>query len=180
MARIMTKANLRATLKQRLQALPKKTEKSQAICLALNTWLSKHQPTILGAFSPTSTEPNIWPLVEQHRKKHPIVLPRFNSHTQQYEWAHYTGALEKGPFGILEPPPTADAALPPNWCWVPAVGVDNNGVRLGWGHGYYDRLLNPQAMHRVGVVFHCQRVPHIPSDPWDVTLTDIICETTPS
>ena len=131
----------------------------------------------IGGFFPHLNNPML--ALVGARKKLPIVLPRFNSRTQQYEWAHYTGSLEKGPFGILEPPPTADAAPPPNWCWVPAVGVDNNGGRLGWGHGFYDRLLNPHAMHRVGVVFHCQRVPHIPCDPWDVTLTDIICETTP-
>ena len=174
----MTKADLRATLKQRLQVLPKKEEKSQAICLALKAWLAMHQPTTLGAFYPTPTEPNIWPLVEDMQNQIPIFLPRFHPNSGQYEWAHCTGPLVKGPFGILEPPPTTDAAPAPDWCWVPALGVDDNGCRLGWGHGYYDRLLNPQAMHRVGVVFHCQRVPHIPSDPWDVALTDVVCEIT--
>jgi 5-formyltetrahydrofolate cyclo-ligase len=60
---------------------------------------------------------------------------------------------------------------------VPAVGIDAKGHRLGWGHGYFDRLLSTAIPHRIGIIFDCQRMSdHIKSDPWDISLTGIITE----
>ena len=82
--------------------------------------------------------------------------------------------LGKGAFGILEPreelrdsqqlaPSAVDVAL------VPGVAFDQSGNRIGYGQGYYDRLLSELRVSclKIGVAFDCQVVPHVPSEPHD-------------
>ncbi|MFM7838214.1 MAG: 5-formyltetrahydrofolate cyclo-ligase, partial [Chitinophagaceae bacterium] len=59
-------------------------------------------------------------------------------------------------FGILEP--SGGNVLPPNLIdlvFVPLVAVDQNGFRVGYGKGYYDRFLSAcrKEVTRVGFSF---------------------------
>jgi len=61
---------------------------------------------------------------------------------------------------------------------VPGVAFDRRGRRLGYGKGYYDRLLahvRPDAS-LVGLAFECQLFPEIPSGPRDVAMDRVITE----
>lgn len=60
---------------------------------------------------------------------------------------------------------------------VPLVAFDDAGHRLGYGGGNYDQLLpqlSPDALV-VGVAFEEQRVPSVPIEPHDQSLSCIIC-----
>ena len=172
----MDKPTQRAALKTTLQHLHNKPKKSTAICKQLQQWLTTHQPPHLGAFVPSKTEPNIWPVLRDYGASNPLFLPQFNASTNRYQWAQYKGVLVKGPFGISEPPSPSPPLLPKH-CLVPALGIDHHGNRLGWGHGFFDRLLSPTMPDRIGIVFECQCICHIPADPWDIPVTAVITET---
>ncbi|HBT95313.1 MAG TPA: 5-formyltetrahydrofolate cyclo-ligase [Coriobacteriia bacterium] len=60
---------------------------------------------------------------------------------------------------------------------VPLVAFDDEGNRLGYGGGNYDRFLPrlPQHAVIVGVAFESQRLGDLPREPHDVAL-DIITE----
>jgi 5-formyltetrahydrofolate cyclo-ligase len=60
---------------------------------------------------------------------------------------------------------------------VPGVGFDTAGYRLGFGGGYYDRIIKktPQAVH-VGLCHSQQMVKRIPVAPWDKKVDFIITE----
>ena len=67
--------------------------------------------------------------------------------------------------------------------FMPLVAFDNAGSRLGMGAGYYDVSLSHLRYRRfwrkpllIGVAFECQKVPHIPAEPWDVGLDAVITE----
>jgi 5,10-methenyltetrahydrofolate synthetase len=60
---------------------------------------------------------------------------------------------------------------------VPMLGFDSKLHRVGYGGGYYDRLLaaHPHAL-KIGVCFEQGRVEHVPTQEYDVPLNVIITE----
>lgn len=61
---------------------------------------------------------------------------------------------------------------------VPGVAFDRRGGRLGWGKGYYDRLLRRARPETplVALAFECQLVGHVPVEPHDVRVHKVITE----
>lgn len=67
--------------------------------------------------------------------------------------------------------------------FMPLIGFDAHGGRIGMGGGYYDASLAFLAVRRVwrrprliGVAFSAQEVEYIPLDPWDIPLDGILTE----
>src|SRR5664279_2303120 len=83
--------------------------------------------------------------------------------------------------GIPEPaatlPRVAFEAI--EWVLVPGVAFDFAGRRLGYGGGFYDRLLPllPSAAPRVAGAFDLQLVAHVPATAHDLTVDLIVSET---
>lgn len=89
-------------------------------------------------------------------------------------------------YGILEP--DLSYAMVIDSCdldiiFVPLVGFDNKGSRLGRGGGYYDaavadlhRLQRKKLPKIIGLAYECQRVSAIPTDSWDWQLDAVITE----
>ncbi|WP_207262738.1 5-formyltetrahydrofolate cyclo-ligase [Desulfovibrio sp. Huiquan2017] len=81
--------------------------------------------------------------------------------------------MTPGAFSILEPDATkcpAEDSCRPQIALIPGVGFDRQGNRLGFGGGYYDRLLARDAMRDtliVGVGHEFQLVDRVPTQPWD-------------
>lgn len=88
-------------------------------------------------------------------------------------------ATEVSRFGALQPPAdaprvaleTLDAAL------LPALAFDRRGVRLGYGGGFYDRLLPGFAGLTVGVVWDALRVAELPQEAHDLRASFLATET---
>ncbi|MEO0376510.1 MAG: 5-formyltetrahydrofolate cyclo-ligase [Cyanobacteria bacterium P01_A01_bin.17] len=61
---------------------------------------------------------------------------------------------------------------------IPALACSAQGYRLGYGGGYYDRLLSQWPhLKTIGLVFDdADRLP-LPTDPWDQALKAICTET---
>lgn len=87
--------------------------------------------------------------------------------------------LEVGSFGILEPkeeyrrsidPETIDLAV------VPGVVFDLCGHRLGYGGGYFDRLLSKMKIASIGLAFEIQIVDKLPYNERDMPVDKIITE----
>lgn len=112
-----------------------------------------------------------------------LVLPRVNKTTQQLQ-LHRIKALDAlipGTWGILEPHPDAivfdlaDIEL----IIVPGVAFDRAGYRIGYGKGFYDKLLsaaNP-ATTRLSAAFDCQIVDAVPNEAHDQRVDIIITPT---
>ena len=56
---------------------------------------------------------------------------------------------------------------------VPLVLGDKKGHRIGYGGGYYDRLLKDHEGLKVGLSLF-PLIDEIPADPWDVKLDKIL------
>lgn len=81
-------------------------------------------------------------------------------------------------YGIPEPAPTNDKPTEKlDVIFIPLVGFDQKGTRLGMGGGYYDRSLkNINCPLLIGVAFEFQRISYIEAREWDVPLHGIVTE----
>jgi 5-formyltetrahydrofolate cyclo-ligase len=84
--------------------------------------------------------------------------------------SYVPGRLLRHHFGMLEPLPSLPRIDPSkvDLVLVPGVAFDRDGGRLGYGGGFYDRLLPlaSQAAH-IGVTFAELVLSAIPMEPWD-------------
>lgn len=60
---------------------------------------------------------------------------------------------------------------------VPGIAWDRAGYRVGFGGGYFDRLLAaaPGAL-KVGLAYECQVVESVPRDGWDMAVDVVVTE----
>ena len=82
---------------------------------------------------------------------------------------YQTGRLVHHRWGMPEPPPDSPAAPLEEieLVLVPGVGFDLQGGRIGFGGGFYDRLLVQLNAVRVGVAYEQSTVEEIPTDDHD-------------
>jgi len=113
-----------------------------------------------------------------------VALPRVNSATRELEFgivADLDRDIASGYQGIPEPrahcAPIAIGTV--DWVLVPGVAFDEGGWRIGYGGGYYDRLLPSLAavVPRIAGAFNLQLVARVPSAEHDIAVDAIVTET---
>jgi 5-formyltetrahydrofolate cyclo-ligase len=87
--------------------------------------------------------------------------------------------LQPGPFGILQPRPSSFRAVQPSeidlWL-LPGIAFDEEGNRLGFGGGYYDRFLPGRRGAAIGLAFDFQIVESLPVEENDHSVDQVITE----
>ena len=111
-----------------------------------------------------------------------IAVPRVERRARKlmpYEVRDLQSDLEPGAYGILEPKPDRPPARLDeiDVVIVPAVAWDEEGFRVGYGAGYYDRFLPevPQAV-RIGLGFELQVRSDVPRGPKDLPVDILVTE----
>lgn len=88
--------------------------------------------------------------------------------------------LEKGSFSVMEPIPDKCSVLTDfdnSLCIVPGLAFDEYGYRLGYGKGYYDRLLSEhKGIFKIGIGYSCCIVNKLVSDTYDIAADMVITE----
>ena len=86
--------------------------------------------------------------------------------------------LERADNGVFQPTAKASVVEPIviDWFLVPLIGCDQQGVRLGQGGGYYDRILQQARRITCGVGYAKQYVDSLPAEAHDVKLTHFVSE----
>ena len=83
------------------------------------------------------------------------------------------GSLTPGPFNFPQPDPDA-ALMQPDVLFVPLLGVDPNGNRLGQGAGHYDRYIatnqSIKPIFIIGLAYNIQIMGELQADPWDIPM----------
>jgi 5-formyltetrahydrofolate cyclo-ligase len=112
-----------------------------------------------------------------------LLLPRINREQRVLELRHVVDPgtdLFPGVWGIREPAaycPTVSAGLV-DFILVPGVAFTTSGARLGYGGGFYDRLLLTldERVARIAGAFHLQFVDQLPEGPQDQRVAQVITE----
>lgn len=134
-------------------------------------------------FAARSDEPDIWPLVDLAlREGKRISFPRYRREDDSYHAALVSDPaqhLAPGAFGIIEPL----AVCPPyplnqlDLVLVPGLAFTAQGVRLGHGKGYYDRLLAQVTGVTCGLAFDWQMAFAVPFESHDIRLSYVLTQT---
>jgi 5-formyltetrahydrofolate cyclo-ligase len=125
---------------------------------------------VVAAYAPLPGEPDLRPLDWVEKKT--VLLPRVDGDDLVFHAVSEASQLKPGAFGVLEPDPAKCPAFNPREAeiiFVPGLAFTTEGIRLGRGRGFYDRLLAalPPEILRVGVCFPDQIVADIPHEPHD-------------
>ena len=185
------KSEIRAKMRKMRKAVSaaERAATSREICAKL---LEMELGDVVAVYLASADEIDLTSFIEAALKRGTrLVAPRWTGET--YELAELRGLspsdLRPGPHGILEPvlPNKVEAVshrfrtkfnppLPTSWL-VPGLAFTRDGRRLGYGGGWYDRLMAdaPASAKKVGVAYSFQVVEDLPSEPHDILLTDVIC-----
>jgi len=153
-------------------------EKNQQICDRIKSWkIFCEAKTVLSYFS-FRQEPDLGSLITNEKEwGFPSCV---GNNLLWYSWQPGE-AISSGKYGIKEP---LDKELPiaateVDLIIVPTVACDRSGFRLGYGGGYYDRLLTSPEWKNcptLGVVFDFAYLENLPRDIWDIQLQYICTE----
>jgi 5-formyltetrahydrofolate cyclo-ligase len=178
----LEKAALRRSLLQARQSLPADQwrQDSDRLCVHLQTCSAFIQAQTILSYVSFRQEPDLSPLFALPKR---WGLPRCMGKT--LAWHHWSPTqalpLQPGAYGILEPHPDTPTLSPAavDLILVPSVACDRQGYRLGYGGGFYDRMLSTSAWSTqptIGIIFEFARLPQMPLDPWDRPLQAICTE----
>lgn len=111
----------------------------------------------------------------------PLALPAVASDRLRYRPWRPGEPLENDACGLPAPPASAGELDPSRLALllIPALAIDGQGVRLGYGGGWYDRLRSEPAWRQLpalAVLPQACVVSTLPRDPWDVPLDGWISE----
>jgi 5-formyltetrahydrofolate cyclo-ligase len=87
--------------------------------------------------------------------------------------------LASGHFGVPEPRGDRERLVGPgdvDLIIVPGVAFDEFCNRLGYGKGYYDKLLSQKNCPAVALAYEEQLVQHLPSEAHDIKMDKIITD----
>lgn len=180
------KGQIRAEALKRRDAIPQEVRaiKSHEIKERLLSLELYKQSASTLLFCSFRTEVDTLPIIKtalNDGKK--VVLPRVNRDLLNLELYQINSLddLTPGYMNILEPLPDKCSQVVPDemeFVVVPGVAFDLSGGRLGYGGGYYDKLLG-SIMNRpflIAIAFEEQIIEHVPVDEHDVRVDMIITD----
>lgn len=138
--------------------------------------------SVVSGYFPIRSEFDVRPLLDELRKAHarlclPVVMDK---ETILFRELLRTNELVDTGFGTRGPPESADV-LDPSILLMPLAAFDNDGNRIGYGAGHYDRAIAKLEKKNIvpkliGVAFECQRTQSVPAEPHDRPLHAVITE----
>jgi 5-formyltetrahydrofolate cyclo-ligase len=150
-------------------------------------------PIILAAFVPARSEVNVLAWMRWcWAQRIPVAVPRVELAARTMTLRYIAGEHElmPGPYGIRQPAPHAPLAPQPGpdtrtrmLMLVPGLAFDAAGRRLGYGGGYYDRLLqtcrpaiDSGALTLIAPAFAAQIRDVVPTQPHDIAVHFVVTE----
>ena len=133
----------------------------------------------IGGYYPVNFEVDDLELLRKFEKnKFNISLPVIKKNFQMdfYKWS-FSDLLKINQYGI--PEPETKNIVYPDIILVPLVAFDKNLNRLGYGGGYYDRLIKKlsekkKIIIKIGLALSIQKIDKVPINVYDQKLDYIV------
>jgi 5-formyltetrahydrofolate cyclo-ligase len=108
-----------------------------------------------------------------------VALPRVDGDALSLYIVEADTVLIEGAFSVPEPDAAAPRLEPSevDFALVPALAVDPRGFRIGYGGGYYDKLLPLlDRASSCALAYDFQLIPEVPELPFDATVDLIVTD----
>ena len=133
---------------------------------------------VIGGYYPVNFEIGDLALLRKFEKnRFSISLPVIKKNFQMdfYKWSFFD-PLKVNKYGI--PEPEIKKIVYPDILLIPLVAFDKNLSRLGYGGGYYDRLIEKlskkKKIIKIGLAFSFQKIDKVPINAYDQKLDYIV------
>jgi 5-formyltetrahydrofolate cyclo-ligase len=180
------KRALRADLRERRQLLSDQAREAAeaGIHAQLDALVAEHGARSISCFLSTPAEPGTRSFVADAVARGIRVLLPVTRADGLLDWAVATpeGDIAEGMYGLPEPVGELLGPIAVNdvdLLVIPAAAVDESGMRLGWGRGFFDKTLG--SMERCppvyAVVYDSEVLDELPSDVHDQPVTGVVTPT---
>lgn len=168
------KAALRAQIRARYPGDAARDAESRALCRAILASGLYRDAAVVAGYMPLRREADIRPVLEDVLASgRTLALPLCSGGGMMtLRRVESLAQLQPGMYGIPEPREEWEIipADQVDLLLIPLEGVDQDGMRLGKGGGYYDRLLKAAGAAAMGCALSWQWTDHVPAEPWDMPL----------
>ncbi len=134
----------------------------------------------IGGYFPVNHEIDDLEILKKlKKKKYQISLPviKKNFDMDFYRWS-FDDPLKINKYGI--PEPFSKQLIYPDILLVPLVAFDKNLNRLGYGGGYYDRVIDKLSKKKyilkIGLALSVQKINNVPVTKYDKKLDYIVTD----
>ena len=176
------KRALRAELRERRRTMPQLTRDRDTAGLTdrLDALVAALHALSLSAYLSTATEPNTRPFLNRMRDAGIRALLPVSRLDGLLDWT--TGDGETEAVSHLGVPEAVGELLGPmaindvDVILVPAAAVDASGMRLGWGKGYFDKMLGSMGKCPpvFAVLFDDELVDEVPRERHDEPVDGVV------
>ena len=184
------RSTLRAQLRARRRALSaaERASRSRRVAYQVDRALHLQAGARIALYAALPHELDAAPLIALARERGcRVYVPRIDRRcdARGMRFLELAGPMRRNRLGIEEPA-ALGAGLGARWLdlvFLPLVGFDRSGVRLGAGGGYYDRAFAFRALRHawhaprlVGLAYAFQELGHIAAAAHDVRLDAVVTE----
>ena len=175
----MDKSTLRKKIREQKRAMPEEQiiAASQRLGeLFLNSELYRNADTIYG-YLPYNQEVRTTPMLAQALKDGKrVAVPKVYGDEMKFIYLDDLSKVEKGFAGIPEPVADGPVAEDPTaLVLMPGLAFTEQGHRMGYGGGFYDKFLAQEPNHpTLALCYAFQMVDELPIDDYDVPVDVVL------
>lgn len=175
----MDKQALRKQIREQKKAMTEEMIVAKSLALGekfLASQAYKDAKTIYG-YLPYNQEVRTVAMLEQAiRDGKRVAVPKCYGDEMRFIYLDDLTQVEKGYCGIPEPvvdEPVADD--PTALVLMPGLAFTKEGLRMGYGGGFYDKFLAAEPNHpTLALCYDFQMVEHIPTEEYDIPVDTVI------
>ncbi len=128
-------------------------------------------------YLPYNQEVRTVPMLEQAiRDGKRVAVPKCYGDEMRFIWMDDLSQVEKGYAGI--PEPIADGPVADDECalvLMPGLAFDQDGHRIGYGGGFYDRFLANEPNHpTLALCYDFQMLEHLETEEFDIPVDTVL------
>jgi len=184
MNNLNNKSFIRHSYQLKRRELPQivQQEKSQQVCLFIQTLAVYQEATSIALYQSIHGEIDLTPLwVQAIQDNKTCYMPVVHSDkTLTFIQTKPDVHPQANHLQILKPQLKNKQAISLSdldLMIMPLLAFDDAGTRIGYGGGYYDRtLVHQRPRCLLGAAYSFQRHPHLTSAPWDIPMDGIVTE----